>query len=84
MRDFRLVGFDKAVAERYPGILVGNLCYGAVMNRDTPCTHCPIADCSDNPSVMYYDSFCDGFVEAFLRADRRQILRDAPHGGRNI
>ena len=63
-RDFRLVEFDKAVADRYPGIRVGDLCYKAVMNRDAPCAHCPIADCSDRPSVVYFDSFYDGFVEA--------------------
>lgn len=63
-RDFRLVEFDRAVADRYPGIHVGDLCYQAVMNRNTPCAHCPIADCSDNLSVVYYDTFYDGFVEA--------------------
>ncbi len=63
-RNFHLVEFDKAVADRYPGIKVGDLCYCAVMNRNKPCVHCPIADCSDNPSVVYYDSFYDGFVEA--------------------
>ena len=63
-RNFRLVEFDKAVANRYPGIQVGDLCYRAIMNRDTPCTHCPIADCSDSTSMVYYDSFYDGFVEA--------------------
>ena len=63
-RNFHLVEFDKAVADRYPGIKVGDLCYRAVMNRDTPCAHCPIADCSGSPSVVYYDSFYDGFVEA--------------------
>ncbi len=63
-REFRLVEFDKAVADRYPGIQVGDLCYRAVMNRDTPCAHCPIAGCSDNLSVVYYDSCYDGFVEA--------------------
>ncbi len=63
-RDFHLVEFDKAVVDRYPGIRVGNLCYRAVMNRDTPCAHCPIADCSDSPSVVFYDPFLDGFVEA--------------------
>lgn len=63
-RDFRLVEFDKAVADRYPGIRVGDVCYRAVMNRDTPCAHCPIAGCSDNTSVKFYDPFYDGFVEA--------------------
>lgn len=63
-RDFRLVEFDKAVADRYPGIKTGDFCYSAVMNRNTPCAHCPIADCSDNPSVVYYDNVYDGFVEA--------------------
>ncbi len=63
-RNFRLVEFDKAVADRFPGIKTGDLCYRAVMNRNTPCAHCPIADCSDNPSVVYYDPFYDGFVEA--------------------
>lgn len=62
--DFHLVEFDKAVADRYPGIQTGDLCYRAVMNRDTPCAHCPIADCSNSPSVLYYDPFYDGFVEA--------------------
>ncbi len=61
---FRLVEFDRAVADRYPGIQVGDLCYRAVMNRDTPCAHCPIVECSDSSSVVYYDSLCDGFVEA--------------------
>ncbi len=65
-RNFRLVEFDKAVEDLYPGIRVGDLCYRAVMKRDTPCAHCPIADCSDSPSVVYYDSFCDGFVEAIF------------------
>lgn len=63
-RNFRLVEFDKAVADRYPGIQVGDLCYRAVMNRTTPCAHCPIAECSDNLSVVYYDQLYDGFVEA--------------------
>ncbi len=63
-RNFRLVEFDKAVAKRYPGIQVGDLCYQAVMNRDTPCAHCPIAFCSDNSSMTFYDPFCKGFVEA--------------------
>lgn len=63
-RDFHLVEFDKAVADRYPGIKVGDLCYQKVMNRNTPCDHCPIAERSDNSSVVYYDSFYNGFVEA--------------------
>ncbi len=63
-RNFHLVEFDKAVADRYPGIQVGDLCYRAIMKRDTPCDHCPIADCSDSTSLVYYDSFYDGFVEA--------------------
>ncbi len=62
-QSFHLVEFDKAVADRHPGIQIGDLCYRAVMNRDTPCAHCPIADCSDNPSMVYYDSFYNGFVE---------------------
>ena len=32
-RNFHLVEFDKAVADRYPGIRVGDLCYRAVMLR---------------------------------------------------
>lgn len=63
-RDFHLVEFDTAVADCYPGIQIGDLCYRAVMNRDTPCAHCPIADHSDTPSVVYYDFFYEGFVEA--------------------
>lgn len=63
-RNFRLVEFDKAVVDRYPGIQVGDLCYRAIMNQDTPCANCPIASCSDNPSMVYYDSFYYGFVEA--------------------
>ncbi len=62
--DFHLVEFDKAVADRYPGIKTGDLCYQAVMKRDTPCAHCPIADGSDASSVVYYDPFFSGFVEA--------------------
>lgn len=38
-RKFRLVEFDKAVEDRYPEIRVGDLCYRAVMNRDTPCDY---------------------------------------------
>ena len=34
------------------------------MNRDTPCAHCPIAECLGSPTVVYYDSFYNGFVEA--------------------
>ena len=63
-RNFHLVEFDKAVADRHPGVKVGDLCYRALMNRDTPCAHCPIADGSDVPSVVYYDPVYNGFVEA--------------------
>ncbi len=63
-RNFRLVEFDKAVEDLHPGIKVGDLCYKAIMNRDVPCAHCPIADCSDSPSAVYYDSIYNGFVEA--------------------
>ncbi len=63
-RKFHLVEFDKAVENLYPGIQVGDLCYKAVMKQDSPCAHCPIADGSDVPSIVYYDSICDGFVEA--------------------
>ncbi len=62
--DFHLVEFDKAVADLYPGIKIGDLCYQAVMKRDTPCAHCPIADGSDASSVVYHDPFFGGFVEA--------------------
>ena len=62
--DFRLVEFDKAVADRYPGVKIGDLCYRAIMKQDTPCAHCPIADGSDTSSIVYYDSFYEGFVEA--------------------
>ncbi len=62
--EFRLVEFDRAVEKLYPGIKVGDLCYKAVMQRDTPCAHCPIADNADTPSIVYYDSACEGFVEA--------------------
>ncbi len=62
--DFHLVEFDKAVADLYPGIKIGDLCYRAVMKRDSPCAHCPIADGSDASSVVYHDPFFGGFVEA--------------------
>ena len=62
--EFRLVEFDKAVADCYPGIQVGDLCYQAIMKQDVPCPHCPIADDSANASVIYHDSFYDGFVKA--------------------
>ena len=61
---FRLVEFDKAVADRHPGIQVGDLCYQAIMKRESPCAHCPIADGSDNTSVIYHDPLYNGFVEA--------------------
>ncbi len=63
-KDFRLVEFDKAVAELYPGIRVGDLCYKAVMHRDTPCAHCPIARHSNNTSIVFHDPIHDIFVEA--------------------
>ena len=37
--DFRLVEFDKAVADRYPGVKIGDLCYRAIMKQDTPVSH---------------------------------------------
>ncbi len=63
-QNFHLVEFDKTVVDLYPGIKVGDLCYKAVMNRDTPCPHCPIASCSDDPSLVYYDPLYDCFLEA--------------------
>jgi len=63
-RHFHLVEFDKAVADLYPGIRVGDVCHKALMNREIPCAHCPIAECSDSSSVVYYDSLYNGFVEA--------------------
>ncbi len=63
-QNFHLLEFDKVVAERHPGIRVGDLCYKAVMGRDTPCANCPLAGCSGDSSVVYYDSFYGGFAEA--------------------
>ncbi len=63
-KDFHLVDFDRVVAEHYADIKVGDLCYQAVMNRQSPCDHCPIAGNSDSVVSIYYDSFFDGFAEA--------------------
>ncbi len=62
-KDFHLLEFDKTVADRYKGIKVGDLCYKAVMNRESPCDHCRIAGNSDNTSPVFYDPFYDEFVE---------------------
>lgn len=62
-RDFRLVEFDKAVADRFPEIKVGDLCYRAIMKRDAPCAHCPIVEGANSPSAIYFDAYYGGFVE---------------------
>ncbi len=63
-RGFHLIEFDKAVQDLYPGIKVGDICYEAVMQRDTPCAHCPLAERSDNLSVVYFDPIMNNYTEA--------------------
>ncbi len=63
-KDFRLISFNKAVADRYPGIKVGDYCYKATMNRESPCMHCPIAGYSDSDSPIYFDPFYNDWLEA--------------------
>ncbi|MGN0009436.1 MAG: ATP-binding protein, partial [Desulfovibrionaceae bacterium] len=65
-KDFRLVRFNDSVARTYRGIKVGDYCYKATMNRDTPCLHCPIAGHTDNSSPVYYDPFYKTWVEAIF------------------
>ncbi len=62
--DFRLIAFNKAVEDRYAGIKVGDYCYKAVMNRESPCLYCPIAGNTDNDSPIYFSPFYNGWVEA--------------------
>ena len=64
--DFRLLDFNQNVKDRYKGIKVGDLCYKATMNRDTPCLHCPIAGNTKQDCPIYFDPFYEDWVEACL------------------
>ncbi len=63
-KDFHLVEFDREVLEHNKEIRIGDICYQAIMNRESPCEHCPIAGNLESSSIVYYDSLYDGFVEA--------------------
>ena len=63
-KDFHLVEFDREVLEHNKEIQIGDICYQAIMNRESPCEHCPIAGNLESSSIVYYDSLYDGFVEA--------------------
>ncbi len=65
-KDYKLLSFNQSVADRYTGIKVGDLCYKATMNRDTPCLHCPIAGNSDCDSPIYFDPFYNDWTEAIF------------------
>ncbi len=65
-KNFRLVLFNKAVADRYKGIKIGDLCYKATMNRESPCLHCPIAGNSDSDSPIYFDPYYNDMCEAIF------------------
>ncbi len=77
-KDFRLVEFNKSVSDRYDGIKVGDYCYKATMNRDSPCLHCPIAGNSRSDSPIYFDPFYNDWMEAiFCRVgdNRYSVIR---------
>ena len=61
---FRLIEFDKVVTSLYKGVKIGDICYKKIMNRDSPCPHCPIARNSDNTSIVFFDKIFNEFVEA--------------------
>ncbi len=65
-KDFRLVEFNKSVADRYDGIKVGDYCYKATMKRDSPCLHCPIAGNSQSDSPIYFDPSYNDWMEAIF------------------
>ncbi len=62
--EFRLLEFDKVVTSLYKGVKVGDICYEKIMNRESPCPHCPIARNSDNTSIVFFDKVFNEFVEA--------------------
>lgn len=62
--EFHLLDFDKVVSKLYKGVEVGDICYRKLMDRDTPCPHCPIARNSDNSSIVFFDKAFNEFVEA--------------------
>ena len=64
--DFRLLDFNQNVKDRYKGIKVGDFCYKAKMNRDTPCLHCPIAGNTKQDCPIYFDPFYEDWVEALF------------------
>lgn len=73
-RDFRLIFFNQAVADRYKGIKPGDFCYKATMNRDAPCMHCPLAGNSDSDCPIYFDPYYNDWVEAiFSPIDDNQV-----------
>ena len=55
-KDFRLLSFNQSAADAHKGIQTGDICYKAIMNRSTPCLHCPLAGNSENWSPVYYDT----------------------------
>jgi len=63
-KNFHIIEFDKVVKKLYKGIKVGDICYEKIMNRKSPCSHCPIACHSDDTSIVFYDPLFNEFVEA--------------------
>jgi len=65
-KDFKLISFNESVRKTYKNIKVGDFCYKATMNRDSPCLHCPIAKNSDNNSPIYWDPFYNAWIESIF------------------
>ncbi len=62
--DFRLISFNEVIAGKFPNIIPGQLCYKAMMNREEPCLHCPIAGNSDDQSPLFFNQAANKWVQA--------------------
>lgn len=75
--DYRLLAFNQPVVDRHPGIKVGDKCYKALMKREMPCLHCPVAGNSDCDCPVRYDPFYENWMEAIfakIGEDRYSVI----------
>ena len=70
---FQILEYNGNVAEKYPSIQKGDLCYKTFMHQDQPCRHCPLAYASIQSSPVFFDSRRHCWMEAvFVSLDEHR------------
>lgn len=60
--EYRIVHFNQVLAESFPSLQIGDICYQALCREDAPCKNCPLSNAKSDNGI-FYNRVSQRFVE---------------------